>query len=264
MFSAYFDESYSPGTLPGICVAGVYYDDKARKRLNKQWKGVLERSGIRYFHTVEQAHLRREFAAKTRKQSDAVYQELLAVLRTNALGSVAICHIPDVYAIKHGELNARHPLDCPYSPYSICSYICMSMILLTAKSMRQKKVNFFVEAGADKMNELQALTKRQRVEEQAWSTMVASCGFIEKRDAAAIQTADVLAYEYWKRVCDLAKTRDGTIGRDMRKSLESVIVISTKRDNHRFAVLGEYLMRRALSILRGDLRIPWQMVKDRC
>ena len=260
MFSAYFDESYSHA-LPGICVAGVFYDDKGRRRLNKQWKDVLERSGIRYFHTVEQAHRRREFDGKTKEESDAIYQSLLAVLRTNALGSVAICHIPDIYAIKQGDLNARHSLDCPYSPYTICSYICMSMILLTAKSMRQKKVNFFVEAGADKMNELQGLARRQRIEEEAWSTMVAACRFIEKTDAPAIQTADVLAYEYWKRVRDLAKTRDGSIGRDMRKSLESIIVISDKRDNHRFAVLGEYLMKRALSILRGDLRIPWHMIK---
>jgi hypothetical protein len=254
MFSAYFDESYSSDGLPGICVASVFYDDKARKRLNRQWQDVLERSGIRYFHTVEQAHLRGEFAKKTRKEADVVYQHLLGVLRRNALGSVAILYIPHFYTIKQGDLTARHPLDCPYSPYTICSYICMSMILPTAKRLRQPKMNFFVEAGADKMNELKALTKRQRAEEKVWTNMVASCQFIEKKDAPSIQTADIFAYETWKRIRDMAKKQADGITK-MRKSLESIIVLSENRDNHKIVVVNESVMRKALSVLRGDWKL---------
>jgi len=77
MLSAYLDESGTHDGSQPLCVAGVFFDAESRKRLNRRWKKELDRAGISYFHTVEQAHLRGQFAGKTREEVDRLYRALI-------------------------------------------------------------------------------------------------------------------------------------------------------------------------------------------
>jgi hypothetical protein len=76
----------------------------------------------------------------------------------------------------------------------------MSMMLLTAKQSGRKRVMLNIEAGANDQNELRVLIQERRSEEGSWKAMVNDYRFVGKKDVPAIQAADILAYESWKRV----------------------------------------------------------------
>jgi hypothetical protein len=185
MFCAYLDESGTHDRYGLMSVAGVFYDTKSRNHLNRRWKKELERAGIRYFHTVEQAHLRGEFANKTRQEADQLYQKVLAILKQHARGSVAICSIP------WGDFDIFRSRSLPYSQYTICTYICMSMLLLTAKHLGHSEVAFSIEIGPN-MGELSNLIERQREEERIWGMVRSHApkGLPHRPTRIAIQIAD--------------------------------------------------------------------------
>ncbi len=147
---------------------------------------------------------------------------------------MTVCSIPKIF----------QPENLPFSDYTICTYICMSMLLLTAKTFGHNDVSFSIEAGAAKMGELKELIRKRRNAEKLWS-MVHSHQFQGKDGDPGIQTADILAYEMAKRVSDLATQT----GRSMRKSLESII---GDNPEHRVVVLSKPLLNKALGVLRWD------------
>jgi hypothetical protein len=79
MLYAYMDESSTHQGAPVMCVGGLLYDRVGITAVNRVWKQELERAGIRYFHTVDYAHLRGEFEGKSRDIADKLYRKLVTV-----------------------------------------------------------------------------------------------------------------------------------------------------------------------------------------
>lgn len=232
MLSAYLDESGTHKNSPAMCVAGVLYDRKAVKRLDRQWKKELEQADILLFHAVEQAHLRGEFEGKSREFADQLYRKLIETIKKHVSGSIV------VYSIPRGKFDVFRLMESRYSPYTVCSFMCMSLLLSLASRLGHKQVSFIIESGHEKMGELNTVIKRQRAA-GLWPG-IASCQFNDKQDLRPLQTADILAYEGSKRIRDMAQEPE----RHLRKSLKSII---GENRNHNVAVVTREMLQDFLT-----------------
>ncbi len=234
MLYAYLDES-DPQHASALCVAGALYEREGLTTLDEEWKRELEKASINRFHTVEYTHLRGEFKGWDRQVADALYIRLLGILKKNITGSVV------VYSLPVGEFDVfREEKWRKYSPYTTCGYICTGLLCSFADLLNDRNLDVTIEAGHSNMGELNALIEQQRG--RGGLPIVASCSFSSK-EIRPLQSADVLAYEYGKRIKDMMKTPEKL----MRKSLKSVIEGSPL---HRATILDEQLMEKFYASLR--------------
>jgi hypothetical protein len=237
MLFAFIDETGTHQRSPGLCVAGVLYDRKGLRRLDQAWRRELGAAGIRCFHAVDCAHLRGEFEGKDRAFADGVYRKLIETFKKHTCGSVTVCSITrGEFDVFRGELG--------YSPYTICSYACMSLLVSLARRLEHESVSFFIESGHPHMGELDALIRRQR--RAGWAG-VESYSFSDKDGIRALQTADIMAYEVGKRLRDMTSTPDKPSERRLRKSLGALI---SKDRNHQVAVVTRALLSKFYRSLR--------------
>jgi hypothetical protein len=234
MLYAYWDES-DPQHASAFCVAGVLYTCESVQNLDREWEKELTQAGIRRFHTVEYVHKRGEFDGMNPAVADALYIRLLEILKRNASGSVV------VYSIPIGEFDVfREEKWRKYSPYTTCGYICVGLLSGFAEILNDVQVDFAIEAGQRNMGEFNALITQQR--ERGGLPKVASHSFASK-EIRPLQSADILAYEYGKRIKDMMKGSD----RDLRKSLKSIIGDDPR---HVATVLNAKLMEKFYASLR--------------
>jgi hypothetical protein len=223
MLSAYLDESGTSGDAPAMCVAGLLYERRKIKQLNKEWKNALAQAGIKIFHTTEAAHLRGEFEGRSREFSNGLYQYLVGLIKKYASGGAV------VYTIPKKEFDEFREGKWAYSQYTTCAHVCMGLLRDTARRLEHKQVSFQIESGHEKMGELGAFVKEFY---QAKMPYYGPCSFHDKKDLQPLQTADVWAYELGK----IARDKMGSSGRPMRKSLE---VLIEGDPNKRILILGK-------------------------
>lgn len=89
------------------------------------------------------------------------------------------------------------------------------------------------------LNELRNLIKKRRIADK-WPGMV-NCQFHDKT-MQALGTADILAYEFVKRIKDYDK-------RPVRKSLRALIPERFEGDNHKTAFLLEPVLQQIARLL---------------
>jgi hypothetical protein len=234
MLYTYLDES-DPNYASVFCVAGVLYTREGLDRLDAAWEEELRRAGIRRFHTVEYAHLRGEFQGIDRAVADALYIGLLQLIKENASGSIVVYSIPRGDFDVFGDERWRR-----YSRYTTCAYICLGMLTSIADIIGDRQMDCTIESGHADMGELNMLIEQQR--QRGGLQGIASVSFSPK-EVRPLQSADVFAYEYGKRIRDLL---DGS-RRRLRRSLNSLI---ENDERHKATVLSELLMEKFYANLR--------------
>jgi hypothetical protein len=225
MLSAYLDESGTHGESPVMCVAGLLYDRKMLRLLDRQWKNALQKAGVGCFHMKEYCHLQGEFQGKDRRSSDELFHKLIEYIKQYACGGVAVATIPED---QFTACVQESGYVWPWSQYTTCAHICMLTLRSIARRLdRSQKIDFNIESGHKKMNELNRFIR------EVWHSHVPGThAFRDKRDLRPLQTADVWAYEITKRGKEPY--------RRMRKSLQILI---ENNPNMRFLPLGPDRLR---------------------
>jgi len=212
MLSAYLDESGTNKQCPVTCVAGLLYEKEDAKRLNRAWKKSLNDAAVKFFHTVEYAHLRGQFKDRDRASSNALYHQLIAHIKKHVSGGVAVISLPEEDYTKCVENSGFY---WPHSQYTTCAHVCMLDLRRIARRLRQPQdIDFMIESGHKNSGELKNFTR-----EVLRRGLPGSYHFHDKRALPLLQTADVWAYEMTK----LVKDRVNQAKRPMRKSLEILI-----------------------------------------
>jgi hypothetical protein len=216
MLSAYLDESGTEGISPMMCVAGFLFTKRNAEALSREWKLVLQRAGVRYFHAVDCCHRRGEFRGKSKEFANDVYRQLVEIIHKRACGGAVIYTLPEK---KFDEIRQR--LSWEYSQYTTCAHFCMQLLIRIAKRMNHGGVDFFIEAGHKNQAELARFVDKLRDQK----LISGNCQFAYKNEIRALQTGDILAYEMAKFLRDL----DTAPERPIRKSLEKLVVGSANR-----------------------------------
>lgn len=237
MFRLYCDESYD-GSPPGnarrgkkdpafeprtFVVAGLIADQRIWERIERGWRTVNQNYGVPRYHASHLNCRTHEYNGwdDTRKLSYSV--ELLKVLTDQGtrLGAFTC----GVLADKYREIISEEGRRKIGSPYLMCFKTCLCRVAdALAKNPRTPNDQIAVTIDQNRYEKevLAAFYELKEEEYFPYRHLLATCTSADSSKVVALQPADLIAYEYFKR-------------------------LNTARDN------GTSKMRQVLSILRQNI-----------
>jgi hypothetical protein len=197
----YADGSWTPARQL-YAVAALIAPAQAWAALQTPWSQVLRRADpkLEIFHRADlyspyvEPYCRWDDAKRAR-----VLAELTRLLAGTAKYAVAGVLLKDEY----DSFCGRHGRPLGVTPYELCADTCIGFVSkwLEANDLGSERVAYFSEAGdrehggsgqfSDSIQRIIRRSARYREEMR-----IASASFVSKRDAPALQTADLLAYEF--------------------------------------------------------------------
>lgn len=212
---AFFDESGSHAGSPVLCVAGYAFERRAARLLAKDWAAVLKRYKLPFFHMVDCAHGNGDFASLTLQQRIKVATSLIGIVKKHAAHGFAVS--VDVEAYR----EVMPPWGPVNSSYAFCARcIIDEMGRWFFKAGFKGKSAYFFEAGHASRSEAEKVVGAvltnplHKVNDVHYGYVAHS--FILKQESAAVQAADLLA---WQWATDV---KHQIAGRARRKDFESL------------------------------------------
>lgn len=236
ILEAYFDESEREGGI--FCVAGYVFAPIQAHRFGKDWRRVMGHYWpFRMSELVagKDKHTRpTKFASLTIDQRNALLRKAIELINHRTMLAISIaCNIHDVRRLSPGIKGFR-------SAYSVCCYLCM---MLLGKWIDEQKLHdrvaYVFEAGHAFQKEAEFLMRLCKKHPQlAAFGRYESHAFVAKEDSAALQAADLYAWELGKFLDETVEQRR----RDPRKSLKALVNPNPRR--HEGRVLSEKSLRK--------------------
>ena len=202
MLTAYFDESGTEQRSPYYVVAGYVGKDEQWARFSDEWRGVLSRYGIDFFHMTDFENRQKQFRSLKKDERQCMLNSLTTFMRLRTLaafpGVVLKSDYDEAIPAAHREEIGR--------PYHICASICMKSLGQWAeKHGHQEPITYVFEKGAEHSGDvLEAHTKALKDPKMRSKFRLGELRFADKREAIPLQAADILAYEVWKDTCNKA------------------------------------------------------------
>lgn len=192
---AFFDESGSHAGSPVLCVAGYAFEKREARLMAKEWGAVLREYRLPFFHMVDCAHGNGAYAELTIERRIKLQTALMNIIKRRAAQGFAVSVDPAVY-------EEIRPTWAPASSaYAFCA---RSVIDEMGRWFHQTnfrgKSAFFFEDGhksrpeADKVVESVLSNPLHQLRSVHYGYQ--SHSFISKMDSAAVQAADVLAWQW--------------------------------------------------------------------
>jgi hypothetical protein len=238
LIEAYFDESGSHDGSPVLCIAGFVFTSDACLKLDAEWKAVLDKYGLPFFHMVDCAHGTPPFNKLTRDQRIAAEKEMIGIIRKHLLFGmgVSLCE-DDFYEVFPNGYGGQ-------SAYTWCCWTAISVIHhWIAAHHFDGRAAYFFEAGHKKQGEANALM--QRIFDSPDLRRQYCYGghaFADKKQARPLQAADILA---WLQANQAQRYLRGS--HDMRKDYAALM------DNQ--PIEAKFVTRHHLLIMREQVRI---------
>lgn len=213
---AFFDESGSHAGSPVLCVAGYAFQKRAARLLARDWSTVLKKHRLPFFHMVDCAHGNKGFASLTKQQRIEVATSLIQIIKRYAAHGFAVS--VDVEAYKE-VMPSWAPTNSPYAFCARC--VIDEMGRWFVKSSFRGKSSYFFEAGHESRSEAEKVVGAVLTNPLSKVTGVhygyVAHTFISKEESAAVQAADLLA---WQWTTDI---KHQIAGRPRRKDFESLL-----------------------------------------
>ena len=196
LYEMYSDESEN-GNF--ITVAGFIFTKKHTRRLELDWCTILKKNNLPYFHMVDCAHGNDTFESMRhdKERRIEIQTELFTILKKYKSVGFTVSFDKRLSHLLPSSLNLEIE---QITPYTLCSYWLM---LNASKWAKQKspdaEISYFYEAGHK--SESQAVKIMQALYTDTWHRnhfKIASFSFVEKKSSAAIQTGDILAWQWCK------------------------------------------------------------------
>jgi len=206
MLKAYVDESGTHDQKV-TCVAGLLYTRKNIKNLERAWKRALDCYGLEYFHSTEANGLKGQFRNSNPARRDEACSRFVGMLPKYASGG-AFAYITGIDDFK--VYKKKHVWN--HSQYATCAYACVVLLQDIARDLEESEVDITFETGVHGQGDLKIILEKMQD-----SGEPLTFGTRDKK-FRPLQTADILAYEGWKRL------RGSLDGHKIRDSLVSLLV----------------------------------------
>ncbi len=185
IYEAYLDESGCDDGSRVLCVAGYLIRSDLAQLMEKEWRSILTRYALPYFHMVDCAHGSGVFEKLTKQQRISVEIEFINLTKKyTAFGFAAIVN------------PQRHEQGVVLDPYTFCLDVClvgMTNIVVTP----QDKVALFFESGHKNGAKASAF-----IQKMGLPPAYASHTFAKKEEVCLLQAADLLAWQCTKHLKD--------------------------------------------------------------
>lgn len=212
---AFFDESGSHAGSPVLCVAGYAFGKREARLLANEWRTVLRRYKLPFFHMVDCAHGNDIFSSLRREQRISVATSLIEIIKRRAVHGFAVSVDVEAY---HKLMPEWAPTRTPYAFCARC--IIDEMGKFFRRIAFKGRSSYFFEAGHQSRSEAEQCIKDvlnnplHKISKLHYG--YESHAFISKLDAPAVQAADILA---WQWATDIKHSLNR---RSRRKDFESL------------------------------------------
>jgi hypothetical protein len=212
---AFFDESGSHKGAAALCVAGYAFEKRQARLLAKEWRTVLKRFDLPFFHMVDCAHGSQQSASLTKDQRIKLATSLIGIVKNRAAHGFAVSVDVDAF---HAVMPSWGPAKTPYAFCARC--VIDEMGRWFFKTGFKGKSAYFFEAGHESRAEAEqvvgaVLTNPLNTISRVSYGYIAH-SFVLKRESPAVQAADLLA---WQWATELKHQKSG---RPRRKDFESL------------------------------------------
>jgi hypothetical protein len=215
---AYFDESGSHAGSPVLCVAGYAFAKREARLLAGGWARILNKYDLPFFHMVDCAHGNEHFASLSRTQRIEAETALIGIIKRRAAHGFAV----SVDLVAYRELMPDW--GPAKSPYAFCARCVIDeMGKWFFRSGFRGKSAYFFEAGhasrseASKVVESVLTNPFSALQDVHYGYVAHS--FILKQESAAVQAADLLAWQWATEV------KHRMTGRPRRKDFASLLEV---------------------------------------
>jgi hypothetical protein len=199
VLAAYLDDSGSEGDQPIIAAAGYVAKRTQLPELEKNWRYLLDREGLREPFRMSQAEsLHGQFSGWDKRRKDRLVSSLIGVVKLRAL-----CIIGCVISMKD-YLNAVSKHDRPRvgGPFSICAGACLLSLsnwIQTSNYYQDELVDVIFEKGTSIANKLvESYMRATSYEVLRTKHKINSILPLPKGSTPLLEPADLVAYEVFK------------------------------------------------------------------
>ncbi|MGA3054355.1 MAG: hypothetical protein ABSD63_09115 [Candidatus Korobacteraceae bacterium] len=210
-----FDDG-GTGNASITCVAGYFFRDDVLSDFRSEWRRLLNG---RRFRMVNLVHGHKDFEDLDEPQRDELARGLIAAIKQHMTLGVVV----SVERAAYDKCIAMHGDDIRSvgRPFGLCATLCLgySARWMEEQQMPPEETIYFFESGssnqADANKFLNSIPDNSALDERY---RYVSHGFIKKNKLAALDAADLLAWE-WIQQC---KRLSGQEKRPTRASLRSL------------------------------------------
>jgi hypothetical protein len=185
VFQAYCDDAGSPY----VCVAGYVFEPEQCLRLDDEWSQVIHKYGVSVFHMGDCAHGTGEFQGMPKKDRAELATACIGIIKRRArMGIIA--------SVDQAEFRRLGTPRGYHDAYVQCLVWCVAGAGSWARRYASgQKISFFFESGATLQKRADRAIEFSRQFHDA-DPCNHSHTFIGKKDAKALQAADLLAWEW--------------------------------------------------------------------
>jgi hypothetical protein len=209
LFSFYCDESYDGKSNPDTyTISGFFSDQPTWKEVEEQWSEINRRYGISCLHASALNCRDKEYGGWCKEKADRYSSELLnAVNRQGKRMRAYNCGMrADEYRAiisDSGRIKLGHP-------WIVCFQSCIAMIAKDMETLHMDdKLAVVVERGSE--FDARAVKMFRELRENpdfAYRYRLADCTLASPDMFVGLQVADLMAYEYFKRLNEKKKMRE--------------------------------------------------------
>lgn len=206
MFTAYFDDSGTHEGSKVTVVAGYISTVEQWKKLESEWRDVLNDAGIEFFRMSKYESKHGPYEGWDEFKRKRVLERLILIARVRTRIPVAAAITVSDY---HEVLGAAKRL----SPYTFCALQCIAHVREWAgRYKHEEPIAYVFESGTTDATELHTMRLEIAREETLRNRyQLDSLTFQDKRANKALQAADMLAYEFYKEMVNCVIANKQTI-----------------------------------------------------
>ena len=198
---------------PLLCVAGYLIDSGHTKRLAREWRRILTDYDLPYFRMSACAHGNHPFHNLTLDQRIEVGKRAISCIKAHTIMGLAV----SLDTAEFQKLAPDHHLIG--SPYTFCVHCVIGGVERWAQETEfNGKIAYFFEAGHRSQSEAHAIMgKMFQQPDLRNASRYSSHSFVQKNDSAAVQAADLLAWQWY------TDRRHEIEGRPRRKDISDLL-----------------------------------------
>lgn len=201
------DESHEGNQGSECCtISGFFSDLPTWKEVERRWAGINGNYGVQRFHVQPLNRRGGEYSGWSKCKADSYSAELLSAVNEQGKRMRAYnCGIHcDAYRSEVSE-NGREKLG---HPWMVCFNSCVTMIAKDMETLPDSDVvEIIVERGGGFDDKAVETFERLKINPRfPYRHRLKSCAPMTPEQCAGLQVADLMAYEYFKRLND--RTRD--------------------------------------------------------
>ena len=238
LMEAYFDESYGDDSA-FLCVSGYLFERDKAVALDVEWRKMLAKYELPFFHMADCAHGFGHYKHLSRDERIAAQTEAINLIKSHATLGIS----------NSIEIEPFSKLPPGIVLESVYSYASLQCFFAVRKWIEDNNYNgdiaYFYEAGHKHQSDSQAFMNRVFMDATLREHYrYASHAFIPKTTNAAIQCADILAWQWHTETKKIVK------GEPSRKDLMSLLELPHFNKHFDANELAKFA---SIAIQRGQL-----------